>query len=158
MRQYQEEIEKLRKELEARSNQKNLESFKSVNHISPEEELLINRNISSRSEILDAKRDKLILEYQDEMKRLRSLHENEKHEKEIVLRQIEAIKAEYKENIQQINLDVEDKQKKDSCNESEILKRIEILKAAMIGGEKAYDQELSERRRRKKVAAERRAR
>lgn len=108
--------------------------------------------------VLDAKRDKLIQEYQEEMKRLRGLHETEKHEKEIVLRQIEAIKAEYQKNIKQLNDDIEDKQKKEQCNEEEIVKRIETLRAAMIGGEKANDKELSERRRRKKLAAERRAR
>lgn len=158
LRQYQEEIERLRNLLETKSNNRNLENFNNLKAISGETESKINRNNLSRNVILDAKRDKLIQEYQEEMKRLKNLHECEKNEKETILRQIESIKAEYEKNIQQLNEGIKEKQKQDHCNEEEIVKRIETLKAAIIGGEKANDKELSERRRRKKLAAERRAR
>lgn len=92
------------------------------------------------------------------MKKLKNLHENEKHEKENVLKQIQLIKQEYESNIQKLNQEIVQKQKRELCSKEEIMRRIEVLKAAMIGGEKANDQELSERRKRKKLAAERRAR
>lgn len=91
------------------------------------------------------------------MQKLKNLHENEKSEKESVLKQIELIKREYEENIEKLNQEIMCKNEKRATKE-EILRRIEVLKAAMIGGEKAGDKELSERRKRKKLAAERRAR
>lgn len=135
LRIYQEEIQKLRKLLENR----------------PTEE--INKNIPSTNADLDLKRDQLIEEYQAEMEKLKNLHENEKTEKENVLKQIETIKQEYERNIEALNNEMKAK----VPSKEEILERIETLKAAMIGGEKADDKELSERRRKKKLAAERRA-
>lgn len=157
LRQYQEEIERLRNLLENKSVTIN-KDFNSPNMVPEDNQSKMNRNIPSRNVILDSKRDKLIQEYQEEMKRLRNLHENEKNEKEIVLKQIEAIKSDYQQNLHLLNEETETKKEKEICNEEEILKRIETLKAAMIGGEKANDKELSERRRKKKLAAERRAR
>lgn len=154
LRQYQEEIQRLRNLLENKSITIN-KDFNSPNMVPEDNQSEITRNIPSRNVILDSKRDKLIQEYQEEMKRLRNLHENEKNEKEIVLRQIEAIKSDYQKNLRLLNEETETK--KGICSEEEILKRIETLKAAMIGGEKANDKELSERRRKKKLAAEKRA-
>lgn len=134
LRTYQEEIQRLRSLLETQTEE-------------------INKNIPSTNTALDSKRDQLIQEYQAEMEKLRNLHESEKTEKENVLRQIETIKLEYERNIAALNA----KSEKQLPPKEEILRRIETLKAAMIGGERAGDAELSERRRRKKQAAERRA-
>lgn len=117
----------------------------------------INRNITTNSCDLDSKRDQLIQEYQNEMAKLKNLHENEKTEKENVLKQIETIKAEYERNIAALNSEMKAKFERSMPGKEEILQRIETLKAAMIGGERAGDKELSERRRKKKLAAERRA-
>lgn len=138
-------------------NKNNLNSLKleEIGLISEEE---INDNVPSTNVDLDAKRDKLIQEYQTEMQKLKNLHENEKQEKEIVIKQIKSIKEEYQKNIQQLNEEIKEKHKKEVSSKEEILNRIETLKAAMIGGEKADDKELSERRRKKKIAAEKRAR
>lgn len=150
MRQYQEEIARLKSLLS--SNQIN--SLK-IEDLSPEVET--NENITSTNADLNAKRDRLLQKYQEEMEKLKNLHENEKHEKETILRQIQTIKDEYERNIEKLNEEISLKQKQ-QCSKEEILQRIETLKAAMIGGEKAHDAELSERRKRKKLAAEKRAR
>lgn len=121
----------------------------------------LNETIQLINGELDAKRDKLITEYEEEMKKLKNLHENEKIEKEKILKQIEQIKKEYEMNLNNMNqqiIEQQVKRSKDTVSEKEILKRIETLKASMIGGEKAHDKELSERRKRKKRAAEQRAR
>ncbi|XP_044260406.1 osmotic avoidance abnormal protein 3 isoform X3 [Tribolium madens] len=140
LRQYQEEIERLKSLL---GQQVKIEEVKEI-------------EISSNSD-LDAKRDRLIQEYQQEMEKLKNLHENEKNEKENVLKQIESIKEEYEKNIEKLNSEIQEKKKKELCSKEEILSRIEAMKNAMIGGEKANDKELSERRKRKKLAAEKRA-
>ncbi|XP_049824804.1 osmotic avoidance abnormal protein 3 isoform X2 [Aethina tumida] len=139
LRQYQEEIERLKSLLGDQKPQNYLEI-----------EDLTNEPVEEK---LDEKRDQLLKEYQEEMRKLKSLHETEKTEKENVLKQIENIREEYERNIQQLN---EEKASK-ACSQEEIVKRIEVLKAAMIGGEKAGDKELSERRKRKKQEAEKRA-
>lgn len=126
LRQYREEIEHLKQLLGDQNNKQ------STNHD------------------LDAKRDKLIQEYQQEMLKLKNLHENEKNEKENVMKQIETLKEEYETNLEKLN-------NENKCSKEEIVNRIEALKKAMIGGEKADDRELSERRKRKKMAAEKRA-
>ncbi|RZB39348.1 osmotic avoidance abnormal protein 3, partial [Asbolus verrucosus] len=149
LRQYQEEIERLKKLL---CHQQTLKIEDLT--VEPEEKEEVATEANSD---LDAKRDRLIQEYQQEMEKLKNLHENEKNEKENVLKQIQTIKEEYEENIQKLNNEVQEKKNKELCSKDEILNRIEALKKAMIGGEKANDQELSERRKRKKMAAEKRA-
>ncbi|XP_050292806.1 osmotic avoidance abnormal protein 3-like isoform X2 [Anthonomus grandis grandis] len=146
LRQYQEEIERLKALLSTRQEG----DIKIVDL----EESEVNKNVVSRNEELGVRRDKLLQEYQKEMDKLRNLHESEKNQKETVLKQIQAIKLEYEENIRRLN---EEKLNKEVTSTDEVMRRIEELKKALIGGEKAYDKELSERRLRKKRAAEERA-
>lgn len=152
LRQYQTEIERLKQLLESRlSTPLRLEDVTTDSMVEPSRPL-------NRQE-LDAQRDLLIQNYELEMAKLKDLHENEKNEKESILKQIESIKEEYGRNIEALNRQVsERKERKEIASKAEILKRIGVLKAAMIGGEKANDMELSERRRKKKLAAERRLR
>lgn len=149
LRQYQSEIERLKHLLESRlsSPLHNLEDL-----ISTTTETCPARNRKD----LDAQRDELIRNYEAEMTKLKDLHENEKNEKESILKQIENIKEDYQRNIDALNEQVVQKEKQKITSKEEILRRIETLKASMIGGEKANDKELSERRRKKKAAAERR--
>lgn len=160
LRQYQSEIEKLKKLLETRqSTPLKLEDYDANSNRQE-----INKNVVLTSD-LDAKRDHLIQEYESEMKKLKNLHENEKAEKENILKQIELIKEEYKINLETLNSELSkpkvsprEEQMRMKTSKEEILKRIEELKASMIGGERAYDKELSERRKRKKLASEKRLR
>ncbi|CAH1155504.1 unnamed protein product, partial [Phaedon cochleariae] len=154
LRQYQEEIQRLRDLLQTKqTNSLRIEDLTNTS----EEEIIETIPSSFTTTDLDAKRDKLLKEYQDEMRKLKNLHQNEKNEKEKVMQQIQAIKLDYEKNIQQLNKEINFKQKKELCSEDEIVNRIEALKASIIGGERANDQELSERRKKKKLAAERRA-
>lgn len=114
----------------------------------------INRNINSTA-AFDAKRDELIKEYEREMEKLKSLHESERTEKETIMGQIESIKKDYQSHIEQLNKEMLERAPKTASKE-EILLRIASLKAVMIGGERAGDKELSERRRKRKLASERR--
>ncbi|XP_050512578.1 osmotic avoidance abnormal protein 3 isoform X2 [Diabrotica virgifera virgifera] len=157
LRQYQEEISRLKALLENKPTIINNDIEVEDLTMTPEEE--INRNVPSTvaNPDLDSKRDKLLEQYQQEMKKLKSLHENEKIEKENIIKQIQKIKEEYDENIKKLNTEISVNKKKEETSEDEILKRMEALKASMIGGEKANDYELSERRKRKKQAAEERA-
>lgn len=154
LRKYQEEIERLKDLLESRQSTPFL--IETVG--SPRDDVEI--NITSNQSNLDLKRDKLIREYEAEMQKLKNLHESEKSEKEGIVKQIEIIKEEYRRNIEKLNEQMRQHKEeiKPSVSTHEILERIAILKASMIGGEKANDKELSERRRRKKLAAERRLR
>ncbi|KAB0791062.1 hypothetical protein PPYR_02862 [Photinus pyralis] len=145
LRQYQEEISRLRNLLEDRR----LGSPLKIEDISDEAQFELAKLPAH------TKRDLLIQEFQEEMKKLKNLHENEKSEKEKILKQIEGIKTEYQLHIEQLNSEMEEKRQK-STSKEEILQRIEALKASMIGGEKADDKELSERRKRKKQASEKR--
>ncbi|KAI4455334.1 kinesin-related [Holotrichia oblita] len=152
LRQYQTEIERLKQLLESRlsSPLHNLEDLMTTKNETSE--------MRHRKD-LDAQRDDLIRNYETEMAKLKDLHENEKNEKESILKQIDNIREEYKRNIDALNEQVGlNKEKEKITSKEEILKRIEVLKASMIGGEKANDKELSERRRKKKAAAERRLR
>ncbi|KAL3270473.1 hypothetical protein HHI36_021019 [Cryptolaemus montrouzieri] len=153
LRQYQEEIDRLKSLLENKTFHDNPDEMSTV--IPTETE--VNKNVTSSNDELDARRDRLIAEYEKEMEKLKNLHENEKIEKENILRQIEQIRKEYESNIDKLNEDMRVRGGRELASDEEILRRIEELKAAMIGGERAHDKELSERRRRKKKAAEQRA-
>ncbi|XP_030747526.1 osmotic avoidance abnormal protein 3 isoform X2 [Sitophilus oryzae] len=157
VRQYQEEIERLKSMLTSRPDLNTVQVVDLIGSNENLDQIEINKKLELKNSELDAKRDKLLQEYQSEMDKLRNLHESEKNEKEIVLRQIELIKQEYEENIKKLNEEIKENQKKEICSKEEIVKRIETLKKALIGGEKANDKELSERRLKKKMAAERRA-
>ncbi|XP_044762594.1 osmotic avoidance abnormal protein 3 isoform X2 [Coccinella septempunctata] len=148
LRQYQEEIERLKTLLETKTT---TDGTKLADIIES------NDNLQLTNTELDAKRDELIREYEEEMQKLKNLHENEKIEKENILKQIEQIKKEYERSLNVMNREMKVRKEKDLVTDEEILRRIEVLKASMIGGERAHDKELSERRKRKKRAAEQRA-
>ncbi|ENN71653.1 hypothetical protein YQE_11751, partial [Dendroctonus ponderosae] len=155
LRQYQEEIERLKLLLTTQQEPDGLRVVDLTDCVELGDGM--GKKPPSRVMELDAKRDKLLSEYQMEMEKLRNLHESEKHEKESVLRQIQTIKTEYEDNIRRLNDEIKDNKKKEVSSNDEVMKRIETLKKALIGGEKANDKELSERRLKKKIAAEKRA-
>ncbi|XP_017771637.1 PREDICTED: osmotic avoidance abnormal protein 3 isoform X2 [Nicrophorus vespilloides] len=149
LRQYQEEIEKLKKMLESRlSTPLKIDDDK---HDDDDDDDDLPSKNNNRESDLDTERDRLITEYEQEMRKLKNLHEHERTEKENILKQIDVIKHEYQKKIELLQMS-----KGDSVNKEEILKRIAMLKASLIGGEKADDLELSDKRKRKKLASERR--
>lgn len=148
LRKYQEEIGRLKSLLEGQKFPQLPEAVVEV--------------ISARN--LDEKRDKILQEYETEMATLKSLHENERIEKETIRRQVENIKKEYFDNLEKLNKEVEErererereKERERVVSKEEILTRLQTLKDSLIGGERANDKELSERRKRKKIASEKR--
>ncbi|XP_060843483.1 osmotic avoidance abnormal protein 3 isoform X2 [Rhopalosiphum padi] len=151
LRQYQEQIKKLKELLEASTAQ--LPSSNGQNDISEKE--------------------KLRLEYQDEMIKLREKYQEEYNSKCQMQADLKTLKEKYDKNLAKIS-----NQNENSCRTSspqqivekalksnrvelnssqqEILKRLKKLQESMVGGERVNDKELQERRLRKKKAAERR--
>ncbi|ERL92125.1 hypothetical protein D910_09445, partial [Dendroctonus ponderosae] len=171
LRQYQEEIERLKLLLTTQQEPDGLRVVDLTDCVELGDGM--GKKPSSRVMELDAKRDKLlngdgkITELARKVYTLTSPfllkkltlfgNGSEKHEKESVLRQIQTIKTEYEDNIRRLNDEIKDNKKKEVSSNDEVMKRIETLKKALIGGEKANDKELSERRLKKKIAAEKRA-
>lgn len=115
LRKYQEEIDRLRQLLEER-----------VNSPVKQQELTLNTIITDTPKLndtFDMKRDKLIQEYQSEMLTLKNLHENERNEKESIIKQMENIKREYQESLEKLNNDMHMKQRQKIVSKEELLKR-----------------------------------
>ncbi|XP_025208957.1 osmotic avoidance abnormal protein 3 isoform X2 [Melanaphis sacchari] len=151
LRQYQEQIKKLKELLEASTAQ-----FPTSN----------DQNDVSEKE-------KLRLEYQDEMIKLRDKYQEEYNSKCQMQADLKMLKEKYDKNLAKIS-----NQNDNTCRTSspqqivekalksnrvelnssqqEILKRLKKLQESMVGGERVNDKELQERRLRKKKAAERR--
>lgn len=142
LRKFQEEIDRLRQLLE--SNQRIGNNYNnSSNNISNSSSNNNNNNSSSNNynssdnynntsnfesvenlnDTFDSKRDRIIQKYQDEMMSLKNLHENEKNEKETILKQMESIKQEYQQNLEKLNLEMHNKQQQKIVSKEEILKR-----------------------------------
>lgn len=115
LRKYQEEISRLRTLLE-NQNSPSIQD----RPITSGESLIV--------ESLDKKRDNLIQEYQTEMKTLKNLHENEKAEKETIMKQMENIKKEYNENLERLNNEIQLKKNgqipQKAVSKEEIMKRL----------------------------------
>lgn len=145
LRQYEQEIEKLKKLLDNRQS----------TPLKVEDVVDVNDNHNTNDQLNDINN---MLEYRTEMEKLKNLHESERAEKESVLKQIELIKEEYKNNLERLKSDEMKPNEQTKTSKEDILNRIGELKASLIGGERANDKELSERRKKKKLASERRLR
>ncbi|XP_039286723.1 osmotic avoidance abnormal protein 3 isoform X2 [Nilaparvata lugens] len=153
LREYQDEIRKLRDMLENSSD--------------------MSQSVPLDDSILQLEREKLRLEYEQEMQALREQYHEMHSTKCQVQADLQALKQQYEGEISRINTQVETKQiptpRKPVSNDpldienpiispaqQQILKRLQKLQASMVGGERVGDSELRERRLRKKRAAERR--
>ncbi|XP_026815312.1 osmotic avoidance abnormal protein 3 isoform X2 [Rhopalosiphum maidis] len=151
LRQYQEQIKKLKELLEASTAQ--FPSSNGQNDISEKE--------------------KLRLEYQDEMIKLREKYQEEYNSKCQMQADLKTLKEKYDKNLAKISNQNENNCRTSSpqqivekalknnrvelnSSQQEILKRLKKLQESMVGGERVNDKELQERRLRKKKAAERR--
>nr|CAD7395690.1 unnamed protein product [Timema cristinae] len=162
LRQYQEEIQKLRDMLETGPTN--------------------NNNTSLTDERLVAhEREKVRMEYEHEMSRLREEYEREQNSKCQLQTDLQALKKHYEEEMARINsqprstkvnghrsigaktpseLIVDEALKCDSVKissaQQEVLLRLQKLQKSMVGGERAGDRELKEKRLRKKKSSEKR--
>lgn len=118
LRQYQEEISRLRNLLE--------------NQTIP---MIQERPVTSAESIivesLDEQKDNLLKEYQNEMQTLKNMHENEKAAKEIIMKQMETIKKEYNDNLEKLNSEIQKKKNKEAqqkiVSKEEIMKRLVVI-------------------------------
>ncbi|CAI6345648.1 unnamed protein product [Macrosiphum euphorbiae] len=147
LRQYQEQIKKLKELLEASTAQ------------------LPTNDISEK--------EKLRQEYQEEMGKLREKYQEEYNSKCQMQADLKTLKEKYDNNLAKISNQKDSNCRTSSpqqivekalksnrvelnSSQQEILKRLKKLQESMVGGERVNDRELQERRSRKKKAAERR--
>lgn len=154
LREYQEEIIKLKKLLEENNNSvinKTINSNEGATHV---------------SQALDNEENQMLkTEMQAEMDRLRDEHVREKEKR---IQEIEKLKQNYEEQLMTLkpqntenvlSKTTEEHQQQVSDNkilQMEACKRIEMIKQALIGGERANDTQLKEKRQKKKIDAQRR--
>ncbi|XP_054274997.1 osmotic avoidance abnormal protein 3-like [Macrosteles quadrilineatus] len=155
LREYQEEIYKLRNLLEKNA-------FVGSSAI--------------EDEVVKAEKEKVKSEYEKEMASLREQYEAMQLSKTQVQNDLQTLKEQYERDLARINCQSQNKQHmlpktptqkivEEVLNsetatlnaaQQEILKRLQKLQASMVGGERANDKELKEKRLRKKRLAERR--
>lgn len=164
LREYQEEINKLKSLLNI--------------HTTSNTAFIENLNLNNEKE-------KLRLKYEEKMLKLKIEHENEKKEKEELWKNLENLKIEYETKIQNlhkqnqeiINLSSSELENGSTeisktmpnqtplenysnyiINNDAVIERLQMIKNALIGGEKSNDVHLKEKRIKKKIDAERRLR
>lgn len=153
LREYQEEILKLKKLLEASTN-----GEKDSYNEGPQKLSLA---------WLDEESQKLKAVMEAEMERLRLEHIREKREKDQRLEEMEQLQKSYEDQLahlkKQNNYSEAESQPSDQMMAAgnkilqlEARKRIEVIKLALIGGERANDTQLKEKRQKKKLDAQRR--
>lgn len=163
LREYQEEILKLKKMLEANNFDNN---FNNINN--QIETIEAEKPPQSTMAWLDEETQKIKNEMQKEMERLREEHIREKREKEHRIQEMEELKQNYEEQLMQLKSQSKEldtgrnkSSEQELVNGNKILqleacKRIEMIKQALIGGERANDTQLKEKRQKKKLDAQRR--
>ncbi|XP_046678178.1 osmotic avoidance abnormal protein 3 isoform X3 [Homalodisca vitripennis] len=171
LREYQEEIRKLRSLLEANVTTLPVTTDELI--LSP---LLAVSAVVEEDDNLQTERDKMRREYEKEMSALREQFQAMHLSKCQVQNDLLALKEQYDRDLARINSQSQNKhhllpvtptQKivdevlnsdnvKLTAAQQEILKRLQKLQASMVGGERADDKELKERRLGRKRAAERR--
>lgn len=162
LREYQEEIQKLRALLE------NSEHLQKTNTNTDDTNFTYVKDFPDNTVWYDAR----YLEYEKEMQRLKEQYENEYLSKCQVQADLQYLKARYDEDVSKLNnlsiqnaLPVKADETRNRSNsdhskinaaQTEILKRLQKLQSSMVGGERVNDRELKERRLKQKKAAEQR--
>ncbi|XP_065205081.1 osmotic avoidance abnormal protein 3 isoform X2 [Planococcus citri] len=153
LREYQDEIQKLRQLLEQNSNFPTAQNIKDIIGV-PDS----NKNLEFEKEV-----EKLKKQYEEEylskcqvqadLHSLKMRYEEEISKLNEINAQKNAANANNNEPVDQI---ISNDQPKTNTAQLEILKRLEKLQNSMVGGERANDRELKEKRLKKKRAAEQR--
>lgn len=146
LREYQEEINMLRKLLESSGS----------NTSNP---LVVVENGIDIQEQIREEKLKLEEEFEEKALKLREQHEQQRREKEELILSMEELKREYKEKLSEVHetamqpeqIVVKNDEIKD---DAQITDRIKSIKDILIGGERANDTQLKEKRFKKKLAAQ----
>ena len=147
LREYQAEILQLRQLLES-SGKNQLNGIVSEN-------LSIDIQEQMKEEKLKIER-----EFEEKAQKLRDEHEQQKREKEELIQSMEGLKREYEEKLSEVTNSAKNAQGVDTKindkEDVEIKDRIKSIKDILIGGERANDTQLKEKRFKKKQAAQKR--
>lgn len=137
LREYQEEIIKLKEKLRSNVTQSPMSqsSEDSVTRAHIEEE-----------------KSRLAEFYEAETERLKTEHENQRKEKEELMRDLAELKAHYESKMSEV--EAGDRQK--NSDKTDVINKIKALKSSLVGGECANDDQLKEKRKRRKMAAQQR--
>ncbi|CAG7722936.1 unnamed protein product, partial [Allacma fusca] len=151
LKQYQEEIMTLKQMLE---KQKLLEETGKVSPTNNNHHQMISIN-------LEAEKDKIREEYERELQTLRQSYEAEQKSYAKLQAEVGVLKDQYQKELAQVNEEREVLQEKGedkslSPEQQEALARLQEIEENMVGGERAHDKALIEKRQKQKKAAERR--
>lgn len=121
------------------------------------------KNLSPES-LLEVEREKLRQEYEKKSVELKRMNESQQQEKENLIQEMENLKVYYENKLNkglsgqkiQNNLNNLSDKELTKLKKDEIVQRINEMKGVLIGGERASDLQLIEKRRKKKVDAENR--
>jgi kinesin family member 17 len=149
LREYQAEISMLKKLLETSGNN------------AKEAVVVVENGVDLQEQIREEKL-KLEKEFAEKAQRLKEDHEKERREKEELINSMAELKREYEEKLNVVSAnakqsDQELKARNESNNEGgevQINDRIKSIKDILIGGERANDTQLKEKRFKKKLAAQ----
>ncbi|XP_063701606.1 osmotic avoidance abnormal protein 3 [Culicoides brevitarsis] len=144
MREYQEEINRLKSLLQNNNTQE-----MAGNPISDQNSAHLSQ------EWLENEKSKLQSEFEAEKIRLKREHEAQKIEKQELQKDIETLKAHYEKQLDLLSKKQDQNNNNQPVSTEEIMNRIESIKATLIGGERANDLQLKEKRYKKKLAAQR---
>jgi kinesin family protein 3/17 len=101
---------------------------------------------------LDDEKDKIKRQYEAEVQKLKHEYEEQKIAKQELVMDVERVKKFYSDQMQALLLKNKDKYE----DKNDIFDRIKAIKEAIVGGERANDIQLKEKRYRNKLASEKR--
>ncbi|KAK6618591.1 hypothetical protein RUM43_012982 [Polyplax serrata] len=135
LREYQEEIEKLKMMLKTNSLPQ-----------APQQQV----------EVIQANKEteKLKNEYENEMLKIKEEYEREQKSKQKLEKDMDELRKHYEEQMEALKKKNEDNFV--NVSQQQVIERLKQLQASMVGGERAGDKELKEKRLKKKKAAEKR--
>lgn len=145
LREYQAEINMLKQLLEKSGNNINGIAFENIPTINIEEQI--------KEEKLKVER-----EFEEKARKLRDEHEQQKREKEELMQSMAALKREYEEKLSEVTTNAKIVEDNISIShvkdDAQINDRLKSIKDILIGGERANDTQLKEKRFKKKLAAQ----
>ena len=164
LNQYQEEIRQLKEMLEKQQQEANCST--NPNTIIPVSQ-------SRRHSLIDmeAEKEKIRQEYEQQLQALRTSYETEQQSYARLQADVEALRIQYQKELDQVEPEMENfnnnpnmvngcspgESSSLSPEQQEALARLHELEENMVGGERAHDKELKEKRQKKKKAAEKRS-
>lgn len=144
LREYQAEINMLKQLLEKSGNNINGIAIENIPTINIEEQI-------------KEEKIKIEQEFEEKARKLRDEHEQQRREKEELMQSMAELKREYEEKLTEVTSNakiVDDISISHAKDDAQINDRLKSIKDILIGGERANDTQLKEKRFKKKLAAQ----